>query len=150
MVVGLFGAKLRGGGSHAGGLPVRLALPLCRGRGIPRPYRATYFYCPVGRGDPTPPGSFAITGNFRQVCRGRIYASRAVYPSDCIVGKIARAAYMPPLQATRKFFIFIRSRAGHAPPLPGGEFCMLRQLQGGKEGSNPLPTLLIRDFRVAI
>ena len=31
-----------------------------RGRGIPRPYRATYFYCPVGRGDPTPPGNLAV------------------------------------------------------------------------------------------
>ena len=69
--------------------PVRLALPLCRGRGVPRPYRATYFYCPVGRGDPTPPGSFAITGNSRQVCRGRIYASRAVYPSNRIAGMAA-------------------------------------------------------------
>ena len=28
---------------------------------MPRPYRAVYVYCPVGRGDPTPPGSFAFT-----------------------------------------------------------------------------------------
>ena len=27
---------------------------------MPRPYRAMYFYCPVGRGDPTPPGELAI------------------------------------------------------------------------------------------
>ena len=69
--------------------PVIFIIRFDRGRGIPRPYRATYFYCPVGRGDPTPPGSFAITGNFRQVCRGRIYASRAVYPSNRIAGAAA-------------------------------------------------------------
>ena len=28
---------------------------------MPRPYRAMIFYCPVGRGDPTPPGKWAIT-----------------------------------------------------------------------------------------
>ena len=44
------------GGSHICGLPVGRALPQNRGRGLPRPYRATYLYCPVGRGDPTPPG----------------------------------------------------------------------------------------------
>ena len=31
---------------------------------MPRPYCAMIFYCPVGRGDPTPPGKF------RQVCQG--------------------------------------------------------------------------------
>ena len=34
---------------------VNFTLPLGRGRGVPRPYRAVVFYCPVGRGDPTPP-----------------------------------------------------------------------------------------------
>ena len=47
--------------------------------------------------------SYRQDAHFRQICRGRIDASRAVYPLDCIVGKIARAAYMPPLQATRDF-----------------------------------------------
>ena len=28
---------------------------------MPRPYRAMIFYCPVGRGDPTPPGNLAVT-----------------------------------------------------------------------------------------
>ena len=27
---------------------------------MPRPYRAMYFYCPVGRGDPTPPGELVV------------------------------------------------------------------------------------------
>ena len=38
--------------------PVIFAFPLCRGRGMPRPYRAIIFYYPVGRGDPTPPKEF--------------------------------------------------------------------------------------------
>ena len=40
--------------------PVNLLFSLGRGRGMPRPYRVTYFYCPVGRGDPTPPGNLAV------------------------------------------------------------------------------------------
>ena len=32
---------------------------------MPRPYRAIYFYCPVGRGDPTPPGNLAITAKWQ-------------------------------------------------------------------------------------
>ena len=97
------------GGSQKQGLPGRLALPQNRGRGMPRPYRAMIFYCPVGRGDPTPPGSFATAANCpersrplptnrrktsnyrqntcsRQVCRGRIYASRGVYPAGRFTG----------------------------------------------------------------
>ena len=35
--------------------PVIFIIIYGRGRGIPRPYRAMVFYCPVGRGDPTPP-----------------------------------------------------------------------------------------------
>ena len=53
-----------GGESHTGGFPVIFALAFDRGRGMPRPYRATIFYCPVGRGDPTPPGKWAVVGNF--------------------------------------------------------------------------------------
>ena len=30
--------------------PVIFAWTLCRGRGVPRPYAVTHFYCPVGRG----------------------------------------------------------------------------------------------------
>ena len=33
-----------------------------RGRGVPRPYRAVYLYCPVGRGDLTPPESLPLGG----------------------------------------------------------------------------------------
>ena len=32
-----------------------LLQPQNHGRGMPRPYRKRIFYCPVGRGDPTPP-----------------------------------------------------------------------------------------------
>ena len=78
--------------------------------------------------------------HFRQVCRGRIDASRAVYPLDCFVGRFARAAYMPPLQATRDFCVNVIPRAGHTPPLPGGSYLNWRLPKGGKEGSRPLPT----------
>ena len=44
---------------------------------------------------------------FRQVCRGRIVASRAVYPLVRIAGTAARAAYMPPLQANPILFIIV-------------------------------------------
>ena len=42
---------------------------------MPRPYRAMIFYCPVGRGDPTPPGDFAATGFF---CDGKEISGRFV------------------------------------------------------------------------
>ena len=61
--------------------------------------------------------SYRQDAYFWQVCRGRINASRAVYPLDCIVGRIARAAYMPPLQTTRDFFRK-RYTAGGAYPAP--------------------------------
>ena len=32
-----------------------------RGRGVPRPYRTVFFYCPVGRGDPTLRGIVWLT-----------------------------------------------------------------------------------------
>ena len=50
--------------------PVIFAPPFDRGRGMPRPYRAMYFYCPVGRGDPTPPWNRAIDAICRFGCRG--------------------------------------------------------------------------------
>ena len=54
---------------------IRVALPVDRGRGMPRPYRAGVFYCPVGRGDPTPPCGLPVIshyrcgGNGRHICR---------------------------------------------------------------------------------
>ena len=54
-----------------------------------------HHHCPVGRVTPPrrgvlrQPDFFAITHNYRQVCRGRIVASRAVYPSGCSVGLTA-------------------------------------------------------------
>ena len=35
--------------------PIVFIIIYGRGRGLPRPYRAMIFYCPVGRGDLTPP-----------------------------------------------------------------------------------------------
>ena len=86
----------------------------------------------VGRGDLTPPGNLAVAEKrpersrpfptncreasnyrqnacFRQVCRGRIYASRAVYPLGCIAGVAATGGiYAAPTEypqycTTRKF-----------------------------------------------
>ena len=56
--------------------------------------------------------------NFRLVCRGRIVASRAVYPLGRITGMAARAAYMPPLLTNPQIIITVKPRAGRAPPLP--------------------------------
>ena len=42
--------------------------------------------------------------------------------SVALPGWLQRAAYMPPLRMTRKFGVAIRSRAGHAPPLPRNVF----------------------------
>ena len=39
-----------------------------RGRGVPRPYRVVYFYCPVGRGDPTPPQKHSPLGRRWRAC----------------------------------------------------------------------------------
>ena len=63
-------------------------------------------------------GSYRQSTYFRQVCRGRIYASRAVLRYIAIFAWLQRAAFMPPLQSTRKIVIVAKSRAGHAPPLP--------------------------------
>ena len=51
------------------GLTAKLSLRQNRGRGLPRPCRAMNFYCPVGRGDPTPPRDWAAAANFRLVSR---------------------------------------------------------------------------------
>ena len=51
------------------GLPAKLSLRQNRGRGLPLPCRAMNFYCPVGRGDPTPPRDWAAAANFRLVSR---------------------------------------------------------------------------------
>ena len=103
--------------------------------------QAVWFYCPVGRGDPTPPGSFAITAKgkegsrplptnnqkvssyrqsnyFRQVV-GDAYMRPVRFTRYIVIsGRLQRAAYMPPLRSTRNIRYNIRLRAGHAPPLP--------------------------------
>ena len=50
---------------------IRFALPFDRGRGMPRPYRAVVFYCPVGRGDPTPPCGLPVISHCPDDCNGR-------------------------------------------------------------------------------
>ena len=80
-----------GGGSHICGLPVRLIYrDGCNGRHICRPYKPTHkisiatkpraghapplprddLYCPVGRGDPTPPRNRAVDAICLFGCRG--------------------------------------------------------------------------------
>ena len=56
-------------------LPVMSQLPLGRGRGNAPPLRCGIFLLPRNP---------VMVRRFRQVCRGRIYASRAVYPLGCI------------------------------------------------------------------
>ena len=48
---------------------------------------------------------------------------------------LQRAAFMPPLRIARKIVIAAKPRAGHAPPLPGGEFWLLQY------------TVMVRRFR---
>ena len=64
-----------------------------------RPYGVVIFYCPVGRGDPTPPCNLPVishyrcSGNGRHICR--------------------------PYKATRKIIITIKPQAGQCPaPAP--------------------------------
>ena len=65
------------------------------------------------------PGWLAISGRFvgdayMRPVRFARYIALSVW--------LQRAAYMPPLRITHKFGVAIMSRAGHAPPLRGGEF----------------------------
>ena len=76
------------------------------------------------------PQIFVSSSNYRQVCRGRIYASRAVCPLCCIARTVARAAYMPPLRMTRDFRVAVMPRAGLAPPLPRDGFLSPRRGNG--------------------
>ena len=98
--------------------PASFSFPFGRGRGIPRPYRAMVFYRPAGemgnhRKFPLHP-SPAVT-----VSPKKGEAFRGVYPVGCLVGRIARAAYMPPLQTNPQVFHF-HSVAGGACPAPTG------------------------------
>ena len=86
--------------------------------------RAPRYHCPVGRGDPTPPGCFAATRNYRQVCRGRIYASRAVYPLCCAVGMAATGGmYAAP--TNDPLCCCNRKTAGGAYPAPTARWFFL-------------------------
>ena len=73
---------------------------------------------------------------FRQVCRGRIYASRAVYPLYRNIRVAARAAYMPPLRSTRNVVIAVISRGvfycpvGRGDPTPPRSFAIAAKLHG--------------------
>ncbi len=42
--------------------PIIFIIKYSRGRGVPRPYHAVYLYCPVGRGEVTPPKSLPLGG----------------------------------------------------------------------------------------
>ena len=95
-------------GSHTGGLPGRLALTQKSKEGS-RPL-------PTNNREAS---SYRQSTRLRQVCRGRIVASRAVYPVVRNIRAAARAAYMPPLRSTRNFRYNIRSRAGQCPAPTG-------------------------------
>ena len=114
--------------------------------------QAVWFYCPVGRGDPTPPGSFAITAKgkegsrplptnnqkvssyrqsnyFRQVV-GDAYMRPVRFTRYIVIsGRLQRAAYMPPLRSTRNIRYNIRSRVGACPAPTGWRFCILESAQ---------------------
>ena len=59
------------GESHRRGLSGRLLQPLGCGRGNGPPLLRNVFYCPVGRADLTPPGSFAAIANCPLISRLR-------------------------------------------------------------------------------
>ena len=64
---------------------VNFTLPLGRGRGVPRPYRAVVFYCPVGRGDPTPPCDLPGISHCPDDCNGRsMTAPTPLFPLVCL------------------------------------------------------------------
>ena len=65
------------------------------------PLPRNVFYCPVGRGDPTPPGNRAVDAICRFGCRGEHRSPVRFSQYIVISGRRQRAAYMPPLQRTR-------------------------------------------------
>ena len=67
--------------------------------------------------------------NLPFACRGEHCSPVAFTRWVSLTGWLQRAAYMPPLRMTRYIRYNIRSRAGLAPPLRGGEFCVLQQPQ---------------------
>ena len=122
------------------GLPVIFVITYGRGRGLPRPYGAVNFVCcgnrkTARRGQDlslTPPCKWAATakqqgGVLTVPCRLPV---RLHCRDGCNGRHICR-----PYKLTRYIHYTIRSRAGLAPPLRSGEFCVLRQPQNGKEGS---------------
>ena len=92
-----------------------MLLPLGRGRGLPRPYCAMYLYCPVGRGDPTPPRKLAVGTNLPFACRGEHCSPVHFYPIYRNIRAAARAAYMPPLRMTCYIVVPAKPRAGQCP-----------------------------------
>ena len=101
-------------------LVVGLQLPLCRGKAFPlggrwRGTRRMRGKCPAA-------ANFSLISRLRRQLPPKGEAKDAVCPLCRNVRMAARAAYMPPLQATRYFRVDVMSRAGHAPPLPRNDF----------------------------
>ena len=130
------------GGSLSWSLPGRLPCwEDCNGRHICRPYKPTRkFFISIrsraGHAPPLPRDGFLLprrgNGQPSQISPSSVTcgdsfpqkgeAFRGVYPVGCLVERISRAAYMPPLQTNPQISIVTKPRAGLAPPLPGGEF----------------------------
>ena len=77
------------------------------------------YYCPVGRGDPTPPGKIKIIPLVVGASIARPCGLPVAWqcPCDCNGRHICR-----PYKLTRDFCVAAKPRAGHAPPLPCDHF----------------------------
>ena len=117
-VVGI--VDLRAG--HAPPLRVAVGCVFFRGGG-------RWFQCEKEGSRPLPTSNRMKSGYrqstyFRQVCRGRIHASRAVCPLGYVVGTAATGGiYAAPTSCgeviqSRNVAGIVGLRAGHAPPLP--------------------------------
>ena len=80
--------------------PVMFIIIYGRGRGVPRPYRAVYFYCPVGRGDPTPPQKPSPWGEGGALARRMRGKCPGVTPSSVTCGDSFPQRGKPPCGMT--------------------------------------------------
>ena len=73
---------------------------------MPRPYRAMNFYCPVGRGDPTPPGNRAVDAICLFGCRGEHCSPVRFTRQVDLAGWLQRAVNDRPYKSIRKIHAF--------------------------------------------
>ena len=130
------------------GFTPKKRLPCIAGRAL---YQSGYFYCPVGRGDPTPPCSLPVRSICRDGCNGRSMTAPtaqqkpsplggrwrgtrrmrgkcpAVAPSSVTFGDSFPQRGKPFGRFARNVVITVKLRAGHTPPLPRGVFLLSRR-----------------------